>query len=462
MSRYELYSIMKKFTDLGLSETILRAVQDKGYDTPSPIQAKAIPAVLSGRDILAAAQTGTGKTAGFTLPVMQILEKSGTDKNSRSHSLRALVLTPTRELAAQVHDSVKTYGKHTSLRSLVVFGGVKISPQVRQLKEGVDILVATPGRLLDLCNQGVCKLDKIEILVLDEADRMLDMGFINDIRKLIKLMPNKRQNLLFSATFSKEIRTMTRELLADPITIEVTPKNTAAQTVAQCAYRCDAGAKMSITAKLIQDGNWEQVLVFTRTKHGANRLSKSLDQAGIQSSAIHGNKSQAARVKALAGFKNGTVRVLVATDIAARGIDIVQLPHVINYELPNVPEDYVHRIGRTGRAGQEGEAISLVCNDERPFLQEIEKIIGQKISLTDIEGFTPKLWPSQGPTTKEVQRAAEARKKASRQGQGRKSPSGTGKGKSHTEFNPSAGNKSRGRKHGGASGAGRRKTPRGR
>ncbi len=456
---------MKTFDDLGLSDNILRAVKDKGYEIPSPVQEKAIPAVLTRKDLLAAAQTGTGKTAGFTLPMMQILDETGDAKLSRGRPIRALVLTPTRELAAQVNESIKTYGKYTSLRSLVIFGGVKASPQIRALRDGSDILVATPGRLLDLCQQGACKLDHINILVLDEADRMLDMGFINDIRKVIKMMPKKRQNLLFSATFSKEIRNMTRELLIDPITVEVSPENTAAQTVSQRAYRCDSTSKTQIAIKLIKEGNWEQVLVFTRTKHGANRLSKSLDQAGIQSSAIHGNKGQGARTKALAGFKDGSVRVLVATDIAARGLDIVNLPHVINFELPNVPEDYVHRIGRTGRAGQEGDAISLVCNNERPYLQAIEKIISQKIPLTDVDGFKPELWPAKGPTASEVQKADAARKKAARQAQGggRRKPAGQKSGsKSDGAFNPSAGNSAGGRGRRSGPGASRRRTPRGR
>lgn len=437
---------MKKFSDLGLSDDILRAVTDQGYETPSPIQAKAIPAVLDRKDMIAAAQTGTGKTAGFTLPMVQILSETSQRQHYRDRQIRALILTPTRELAAQVQDSIKTYGKYTDLKTMVVFGGVKIGPQMRQLKQGIDILVATPGRLLDLCNQGACDLGNVEILVLDEADRMLDMGFIHDIRKVIKMLPKKRQNLLFSATFSKDIKNMTRELLVNPVTIEVSPEITTAEKVSQRAYRCDAESKASITIKLIQEGKWEQVLVFTRTKHGANRLSKKLDEAGIQSSAIHGNKTQGARTKALDGFKNGKTRVLVATDIAARGLDIVQLPHVINYELPNIPEDYVHRIGRTGRAGEEGEAISLVCNDERPFLQGIERLIKQKIKMTDVEGFTPQLWPNRAPTASEVMKAADARKKAARQAQGprrrpaaKKAAKNSG-GNSQTSFKGRGGN----------------------
>ncbi|MHC4183034.1 MAG: DEAD/DEAH box helicase [Planctomycetota bacterium] len=311
---------MKTFADLGLSENILRAVKDKGYQTPSPIQDRAIPAVLTGRDMLAAAQTGTGKTAGFTLPMMNILDQA---KSARGRPIiRALVLVPTRELAAQVQDSVMTYGKYLPLKSMVVFGGVNIKPQIDQLKKGVDILVATPGRLLDLCNQRVCRLNQVNMLVLDEADRMLDMGFIHDIRRIIKLLPSKRQNLMLSATFSKEIRALTREFLVRPITIEIAPEKKAAQTIAQRAYRCDAKAKTNLVIHLIKEGNWEHVLIFTRTKHGANRLSGKLAKAGIQTSAIHGDKMQASRTKALEGFKKRKIRVLVATDIAARGLDI--------------------------------------------------------------------------------------------------------------------------------------------
>ena len=465
-----LLQIMKNFSDLGLSDELLRAVTDKGYTTPSPIQAQAIPAVLKRKDVIAAAQTGTGKTAGFTLPMIQILDETGSLKPSRGRPIRGLVLTPTRELAAQVNESIKTYGVHTNLKSAVVFGGVKINPQIRQLRDGVDILVATPGRLLDLCQQRACKLDQVNMFVLDEADRMLDMGFINDIRKVIKMLPKKRQNLLFSATFSKEIRSMTRELCMDPIKIEISPETTTAEKVRQTAYRCDAGAKSDLTVKLIKDGKWEQVLIFTRTKHGANRLSKKLDESGIQSSAIHGNKTQGARTKALQGFKDGKIRVLVATDIAARGLDIAQLPHVINFELPNIPEDYVHRIGRTGRAGEEGDAISLVSNDERPFFTGIEKLIAQKIKLTDIEGFTPQLWPTRPPTASEVQKAAAARKTAARQArgprQGRNQPAKKkgkqGGGNSDNTYNPSAGKKSGGAGGGSSRGNSRRRTPRGR
>jgi ATP-dependent RNA helicase RhlE len=406
---------MKTFATFGLSKNILRAVKDKGYQTPFPIQARAIPAVLTGRDMLAAAQTGTGKTAGFTLPMIHILDQTG---SAGGRPIRALVLTPTRELAAQVQDSIMTYGKYLPLKSMVVYGGVNIKPQIDQLKKGVDILVATPGRLLDLCNQRVCRLNQVNMLVLDEADRMLDMGFIHDIRRIIKLLPLKRQNLMLSATFSKEIRALTREFLVKPITIEVNPEKMAAQTVAQRAYRCDSKAKTNLAIHLIKEGNWEHVLIFTRTKHGANRLSGKLAKAGIQTSAIHGDKMQVSRTKALEGFKKRKIRVLVATDIAARGLDIAQLPHVINYELGNVPEDYVHRIGRTGRAGVEGEAISLVCNDERPFLSSIEKLIGQPIKLSDVPGFEPDIWPGKAPTASEVQKVAAVRREAARQARG--------------------------------------------
>lgn len=447
---------MKNFSDLGLCAELVRAVTEKGYDTPSPIQAEAIPAVLERRDVIAAAQTGTGKTAGFTLPMIQILSDMDGDKPRRMRPVRALILTPTRELAAQVQDNIRTYGVHTRLKSAVVFGGVKINPQIRQLRDGVDILVATPGRLLDLCQQKACRLDEVHMLVLDEADRMLDMGFINDIRKVIKLLPKRRQNLLFSATFSKEIRSMTRELLVNPITVEVSPENTTAETVKQRAYRCDAGAKAALSIELIKGGNWDQVLVFTRTKHGANRLSKKLDQSGIQSSAIHGDKSQGARTRALQGFKDGKIRVLVATDIAARGLDIAQLPHVINYEIPNIPEDYVHRIGRTGRAGKEGEAVSLVCNEERPFFSAIEKLISQRIKLSDLEGFEPELWPNRAPTASEVQKAAAQRKAAAQKARGPRRPqasnnkkrdnrgSDNAAGKSSNQFGGQSGGKSSG------------------
>jgi ATP-dependent RNA helicase RhlE len=374
------------FSSLGLSAPLVRAVEEKGYTTPSPIQLEAIPAVLSGRDVMAAAQTGTGKTAGFTLPLLQRLD---TGTRVRPNHVRTLVLTPTRELAAQVHDSVVSYGKHLPLRSAVVFGGVKINPQMMKLRSGVDILVATPGRLMDLYNQNAVKFSDIEILVLDEADRMLDMGFIKDIRKIMSLMPKTRQNLLFSATFSGEIRTLANSILKNPVQVEISPQTTTAEGVKQSMFEVDKTKKTELLIHLVGTNNWNQVLVFMRTKHGCNRLVKKLDQFGITAAAIHGNKSQGARTKALADFKSNKIRVLVATDIAARGIDISDLPHVINFELPNVPEDYVHRIGRTGRAGAEGEAISLVSSDEVEFLSDIENLIRQTL-LRDVEvGFVP-------------------------------------------------------------------------
>ena len=375
------------FNDLGLSAELLRAVSDMGYSQPTPIQAKAIPAVLDGGDILAGAQTGTGKTAGFTLPLLQRLSAQKPANGFRP--VRALVLTPTRELAAQVAESISNYGKHLPLRSAVIFGGVSIRPQINTLRQGVDILVATPGRLLDHVSQKTLDLSKVEILVLDEADRMLDMGFIHDIRKVLALMPKKRQNLLFSATFSSEIKRLADGLLNAPILIEVARRNTAAESVEQVVHHVDKKRKRELLSFLIGKNNWQQVLVFTRTKHGANRLSGQLEKDGIRSSAIHGNKSQGARTKALADFKKGAVRVLVATDIAARGLDIDQLPHVVNFELPNVSEDYVHRIGRTGRAGNEGQAVSLVSIDEHKLLGDIERLLKRKVPKVVIEGYQP-------------------------------------------------------------------------
>jgi ATP-dependent RNA helicase RhlE len=365
------------FSDLGLLPELLRAVADKGYDTPSPIQIQAIPAVLSGRDVLAGAQTGTGKTAGFVLPILQRLAADQSHGSSRAP--RALVLTPTRELAAQVAQSARDYGKHMQLRTYQVFGGVSINPQISALRSGCDILVATPGRLLDLVQQRAADLSKVQVLVLDEADRMLDMGFINDIRKIIKLLPQKRQNLLFSATYSDDIRGLAERLLHDPLSIQVAPRNAPIELVEQRAYRVQKEQKRHLLVHLIQEGQWRQVLIFTRTKHGANRLTQQLEGAGIQAAAIHGNKSQAARVKALDMFKRGQVTCLVATEVAARGLDIKELPQVVNYELPNVPEDYVHRIGRTGRAGAAGEAISLVSSDESGLLRDIERVLRRTI-----------------------------------------------------------------------------------
>ncbi len=374
------------FDQLGLSSELLRAVAGKGYSAPSPIQVKAIPPILQGRDIMAAAQTGTGKTAGFTLPLLQRLNSG---QSAQIKAVRALVLTPTRELAAQVGDSVNVYGKHLPLRSAVVFGGVNINPQMRQLSKGVDILVATPGRLLDLHGQGALHFDDLEILVLDEADRMLDMGFIHDIRRILKLLPQKRQSLLFSATFAPEIRKLAEGILHKPISVEVAPPNTTAERVQQHLHPVDKKRKAALLIHLVKENNWQQVLVFSRTKHGANRLAQQLEKAGIKAAAIHGNKSQNARTQALAGFKEGSIRVLVATDIAARGLDIVQLPQVVNIDLPNVAEDYVHRIGRTGRAGASGQAYSLVSADEIKQLQAVERLIGKQIPREYIGGFEP-------------------------------------------------------------------------
>ena len=374
------------FDSLGLSAEILRAVSDKGYTTPSPIQEQAIPIVLEGRDLMGGAQTGTGKTAGFTLPLLQRLLDTEKPYEGR-RPLRCLILTPTRELAAQVHESVQTYGRHLALKSAVVFGGVSINPQKMKLIKGLDILVATPGRLLDHVNQRSADLSNIDILVLDEADRMLDMGFIHDIKKVLALLPKEKQTLLFSATFSNDIKKLANNLLNNPALIEVAQINTTAERIQQVVHHVDKGRKRELLSFLIGSKNWKQVLVFTRTKHGANRLAEQLGKDGIPSAAIHGNKSQGARTKALADFKAGKVRVLVATDIAARGIDIDQLPHVVNFELPNVAEDYVHRIGRTGRAGNEGEAMSLVCVDELKLLKDIERLTKSEIPTIAIEGY---------------------------------------------------------------------------
>lgn len=374
------------FKSLGLNQALLKAVEKQGYTEPSPIQIKAIPHILEGRDVLASAQTGTGKTAGFTLPMLQLLDATRKDK---FRPIRALILTPTRELAAQVYDNVKDYGAYLNMKSTVVFGGVKAASQIATIKQGVDVLVATPGRLLDLENQNALSLKRVEILVLDEADRMLDMGFLRDIKKIMSLMPAKRQNLMFSATFSKEIKQLAEGILRNPVLVEATPENTTAEKVSQKVYRVDKQHKTAFVTKLISEGNWKQVLIFTRTKHGANKLTEKLVKSNISAAAIHGNKSQGARTKALAGFKNNDVRVLVATDIAARGLDIPLLPHVINFELPNIPEDYVHRIGRTGRAGAIGEALSLVCGEEMEYARDIEKLLGQRFDMQTIEGFEP-------------------------------------------------------------------------
>lgn len=364
------------FESLGLSTSLLHAIKKVGYTNPSPIQEKAIPVILDRKDVLASAQTGTGKTAGFVLPILQILSE---EKQLKRKQIRSLILTPTRELAAQIQENVVSYSEFLHLNSTVIFGGVKQGAQVKELRHGVDILVATPGRLLDLHNQGLVSLAHVQVFVLDEADRMLDMGFLRDIKRIMALIPSKRQNLLFSATFSKEIKQLAGSFMSDPVLVEATPENTAVEKIVQKIYTIDKAKKPDFLIKLIADGDWRQVLVFSKTKHGANRLSKKLDQRGITSAAIHGDKSQGARTSALTGFKQGKVRVLVATDIAARGLDIPLLPHVINFDLPKVAEDYVHRIGRTGRAGASGEAISLVSAEDVPLVRGIEKLLGEKI-----------------------------------------------------------------------------------
>ncbi|WPZ09020.1 DEAD/DEAH box helicase [Roseivirga spongicola] len=374
------------FATLGLSKSLLHAINKKGYTTPSPIQEKAIPHILKGSDVMASAQTGTGKTAGFTLPLLQILSEG---HQPRRRPIRALVLTPTRELAAQVHENVKTYSEFLHVESAVIFGGVNQNPQIRALRNGVDVLIATPGRLLDLVGQGHISLAHVEILVLDEADRMLDMGFHRDIKKILPLLPSKRQNLLFSATFSKEIKELAGSFLQDPVLVEVNPENSASEQVQQFLYHVDRKQKSEVVLKMIKEGDWQQVLIFMRTKHACNRLSVKLNKNGITAAAIHGEKSQGARTKALAGFKKGTVRVLVATDIAARGLDIPLLPYVVNFELPKAAEDYVHRIGRTGRAGANGEAISLLDAEEFPLVKGIEKLLEHRLNIEVIKGFEP-------------------------------------------------------------------------
>jgi len=424
------------FESLGLSAEILRAVSDKGYSKPTPIQLQAIPLILEGRDLMGGAQTGTGKTAGFTLPLLQRLMDTSTPTTSR-RPIRALVLTPTRELAAQVHESVQTYGRHLPLKSTVVFGGVSINPQKMKLIKGVDILVATPGRLLDHVGQNSVNLSKVDILVLDEADRMLDMGFLRDIRKVLALLPKNKQTLLFSATFSNEIKTLANGLLNSPALVEVAQQNTTSERVEQVVHHVDKKRKRELLSFLIGSNNWEQVLVFNRTKHGANRLAEQLNEDGISAAAIHGNKSQGARTRALAEFKSGKIRVLVATDIAARGIDINQLPHVVNYELPNVAEDYVHRIGRTGRAGNEGEAMSLVCVDELKLLKDIERLIKREIPKVEIDGYKPdpsiKAEPiNKGRGARQQQKSGKPARN-SRPGAQRSSGNGNGSGRSNAK-----------------------------
>ncbi len=378
------------FEELNLAPAIVQAVREHGYETPTPIQAEAIPAVLAGRDLLGGAQTGTGKTAAFTLPLLHLLSQGERAKNRFGGvAIRALVLTPTRELAAQVEESVRVYGKHLSLTSTVVFGGVGMNPQINAMKRGVDILVATPGRLLDLQQQGFLDLSGVQMLVLDEADRMLDMGFIHDVKKILALVPKEKQSLLFSATFSDEIRDLASALLKDPLHIQVTPRNTTVQRISQVIHPVGRGKKKALLVHIINQHNWSQVLVFTRTKFGANNVAEYLTKNGIHAMALHGNKSQGARTQALAGFKSGEIRALVATDIAARGIDIDELPHVVNYEIPNVSEDYVHRIGRTGRAGNSGEAINLVSLDEEGFMMDIERFTKQQIPVQIFQEFMP-------------------------------------------------------------------------
>ncbi|MEQ1536386.1 MAG: DEAD/DEAH box helicase [Burkholderiaceae bacterium] len=378
------------FSELNLAPAILKAVLEQGYDTPTPIQAQAIPAVLEGRDLLGGAQTGTGKTAAFTLPMLHRLSMSRSAQNKFGGTgIRVLVLTPTRELAAQVEESVRTYGKYLQLSSTVIFGGVGMNPQISKLKKGVDILVATPGRLLDLQQQGMLDLGQVQMLILDEADRMLDMGFIHDVKKILALVPKDKQSLLFSATFSDEIRDLAANLLNDPLHIQVTPRNTTVQRITQVIHPVGRAKKKALLAHIITENKWSQVLVFTRTKFGANSVAEFLEKNGITAMALHGNKSQSARTQALAGFKSGEVRALVATDIAARGIDIDDLPHVVNYEIPNVSEDYVHRIGRTGRAGADGQAVNFVCLDEEGFMKDIEAFTKQNINVEIVEGFGP-------------------------------------------------------------------------
>jgi len=405
------------FELLGLKPELLRAVADKGYTTPSPIQSQAIPAVLSGRDLIAGAQTGTGKTAAFVLPILQRL----TSAQHNGRAPRALVLTPTRELAAQVAQSARDYGKHLHVRTAVVFGGVSINPQIDTLRAGCDLLIATPGRLLDLAEQGVLDLRAVQYFVLDEADRMLDMGFIHAIRRILKLLPAQRQNLMFSATYSEEIRELAQRFLRNPATVEVAPRNATADRVDQTVYRVSKDHKRHLLAHLIDNGNWHQVLVFTRTKHGANRLAQQLEGSGIRSAAIHGNKSQGARVRALADFKENRVTALVATEVAARGLDIKELPHVVNYELPNVPEDYVHRIGRTARAGGAGSAVSLVAPDEAPLLRDIERLLRRSLPIAQLPDFPIKAAPAGSNASATERRPQQGDNRVGRRDEGRRS-----------------------------------------
>jgi ATP-dependent RNA helicase RhlE len=441
------------FEDLNLAPAIIKAVREQGYDNPTPIQSQAIPAVLTGGDLLGGAQTGTGKTAAFTLPLLQLLSGRERIKDRRGiNAVRALILTPTRELAAQVEESVRTYGKYLDLKSMVMFGGVGMNPQIEQLRRGVDILVATPGRLLDHAGQGTLDLSQVQILVLDEADRMLDMGFIHDIKKVLALVPKQKQSLLFSATFSDEIRELANGLLHSPTHIQVTPRNTTVQRIDQTVHPVGRSKKKALLAHIINERNWSQVLVFTRTKFGANNVAEYLEKNGITAMALHGNKSQSARTQALGGFKSGEIRALVATDIAARGLDIDDLPHVVNYEIPNISEDYVHRIGRTGRAGKSGQALSLVCLDEEGFMADIERFTKQNIEKVIVPGFEAEpgekaepiamgrqtLWGGLGkPPSREVMAAAARaarqdmmeRIRANKAGAGHPAGAGRGAGK---------------------------------
>ncbi|MCS2163404.1 ATP-dependent RNA helicase RhlE [Scandinavium sp. H11S7] len=460
------------FETLGLNAEILRAVEEQGYRQPTPIQQQAIPAVLQGRDLMASAQTGTGKTAGFTLPLLQLLSQKEPHAKGR-RPVRALILTPTRELAAQVGENVREYSQYLNIRSLVVFGGVSINPQMMKLRSGVDVLVATPGRLLDLEHQNAVSLDKVEILVLDEADRMLDMGFIHDIRRVLAKLPAKRQNLLFSATFSDEIKGLASKLLHNPLEVEVARRNTASEQITQHVHFVDKKRKRELLSQMIGEGDWKQVLVFTRTKHGANHLAEQLNKDGIRSAAIHGNKSQGARTRALADFKSGDLRVLVATDIAARGLDIEELPHVVNYELPNVPEDYVHRIGRTGRAAATGEALSLVCVDEHKLLRDIERLLKKEIPRIAVEGYEvdPSIQAEpiqngrQGRGGRGGQSQSQGQPRRNDGGQARRSDKPAGNGQARRSDKPAAGNGQSRRSEGdqprkAADGAARRRRPR--
>jgi ATP-dependent RNA helicase RhlE len=429
-------SITTSFESLGLSAELLRAVTEQGYTEPTPIQAQAIPVVLSGRDLLGAAQTGTGKTAGFTLPLLQRLATAGNTSTSPArHPVRALILVPTRELAAQVKDSVRAYGRFLKLRSTVIFGGVGFNPQADELRRGVDIVVATPGRLLDHVQQRTIDLRHVEILVLDEADRMLDMGFIPDIRRILALLPAKRQNLLFSATFPDEIRKLANSFMRDPTTVEVAPRNKPVELIAQIAHPVDSGRKRELLSHLVKTHNWQQVLVFTRTKHGANRLAQQLERDGIEADAIHGNKSQGARTRALKRFKDNELQVLVATDIAARGLDIEELPHVVVYDLPHVAEDYVHRIGRTGRAGASGEAVVLVSGEDRPLLAAVERLIGRRIEQRIVAGFEPGTGSNAPAQRHEPQRHERGRQGAGQSHRRNSSGNGNGNGGSRQQQN---------------------------